>query len=127
MSEEKPQIEILDESLDVPAEQDQFSQQDQRQVGIKLGYVVGVDDQDELLFQIMGPRTDLLNLLGLHRYAEDQIEQIKNANLRAGWPVLAQQLDAIASQIKVITQTLSVIEEKIQESEANTLPDPSNT
>jgi hypothetical protein len=52
--------------------------------GCKIAYVVGVDKNNELFFEVSGENIELLQLLGLHQFAGDKISAVKNDRFMAG-------------------------------------------
>lgn len=74
---------------------------------LKVGYVVGLADDGNFVFDVFGKEKDLLSLLGLHAHADRRVNQIYNQTQMAGdtlvhevgkaLTVLNQKLDAALS------------------------------
>jgi len=43
---------------------------------IKIGYVVGLQEDDTLIFNIIGDSSGLINILGIHKYAEHRVKYL---------------------------------------------------
>jgi hypothetical protein len=71
------------------------------------GYVVGIKDTGEFVFEVLGESPGLVQLLGLHKYAEHRLEVAKDINQGYGTPLLAQQLSQVLSMMKVILNMLT--------------------
>lgn len=74
---------------------------------LKAGYVVGVNDKSELVFEILGKDIGLVEMLGLHEYANHRIDVMKDLNQGYGIPLLSQQLGQVGQMLQVMLNMLT--------------------
>ena len=51
---------------------------------LKIGYVVGLEENGDFLFELFGTDRRLVELLGLHKYASYRIDTIRNDKFLSG-------------------------------------------
>lgn len=74
---------------------------------ITSGYIIGIQPNGDLIFDILGQNTGIVQLLGLHTLAGQQINVMKDLKSNTGWPRLTKQLDSAIGMLKTILSTLS--------------------
>lgn len=94
---------------ETPPEQKIFNLSD-----LQLGYVIGVKEDGNFMFDIVGKQPTLVGLLGLHKFAESKIKNVLDANENQGDKLL---LD-VARTVAVLAQEMSKL--------ANSLKKPDN-
>jgi hypothetical protein len=104
--------------LETPAETPTAQQDEQPVAGegmeVKLpelhaGYLVGVQPDGKFVFQALGRCQGLVELMGLHKYAEHRLEIAKDVSQGYGYPALYQQNQQIAQSVQHITELLKVL------------------
>ena len=69
---------------------------------VEVGYVVGLKPDGAFVFEVLGDKPGLVQLLGLHKYAEHRLDVAKDINQGYGVPLLAQQLTQVQQILKVL-------------------------
>lgn len=64
---------------------------------IILGYAVGLKDDGSFVFELLGKQNGVIQLLGIHEYAERQVQILVDAQTGTGLPTIASMLDHIIS------------------------------
>jgi hypothetical protein len=72
---------------------------------IILGYAVGLRDDGNFVFELLGKQNGVVQLLGIHEYAERQIQMLVDAQTGTGLPTIANMLDHL---IELVTKNLTV-------------------
>lgn len=75
--------------------------------GMVCGYVVGLDEEGNLMFEVLGANPGLIQLLGLHTYAEHRLMIAKDVNQGYGVPLLAKQLENVQKTLSTILTMLT--------------------
>lgn len=106
MTEENQAIEEQEQN------QEQVEQEEQKGEVKELpqmscGYAVGVKHDGSFVFEILGDTPGLVQLLGLHKYADHRLTLAKEINQGYGFPVLAQQNAQLAEMLKVILNMMT--------------------
>lgn len=92
------------EQLETTAENQQQEQQTVSLNDLKAGYIVGLTDTGEFVFEIVGKDKGLMELLGLHSYAGFRIEKIRDLKEMSG--------DALVHEVgKAVSMTLNKLDE----------------
>ena len=86
MSEEVPQVELAQPSA--PVEQPK----------LVAGYLVGLNDQGNFVFELVSKDQSLLELLGIQKYAENRIQQVLDNKMNTG-DKLTLELGKIIAQL----------------------------
>ena len=66
---------------------------------IAFGYTVGLGENGKFIFKIHGKDPGLVELFGIHKYAEKQIELVSNVSQGYGIPVIMKQLNEILEKL----------------------------
>lgn len=69
---------------------------------IQCGYVVAIKQSGEFVFETLGTNCGLIQLLGIHKYAEHRLMLAKDINQKHGFPVVTQQLNEIGRMLQVL-------------------------
>ena len=69
--------------------------------------MVGLKPNGEFVFEIVGKDTGLVQLLGIHKYAEYKIGIIRDINQGYGMPLILKQTKDIGEILKVILNLLT--------------------
>ena len=77
---------------------------------LRMGYIVGVTEEGNFVFDIVGKSQGLLELLGLQKFAESKVKSVLDANQNQGdkllfevgktVTVLAQEVSKLVSMLK---------------------------
>jgi hypothetical protein len=70
-------------------------------------YIVGVKPDGGFVFEVLGDNPGLVQLLGLHKYAEHRLEVAKDINQGYGPALLSQQLGQVGQMLKVMLNMLT--------------------
>ncbi len=70
---------------------------------LRMGYVVGVTEDGNFVFEIVGKEQGLVELLGLHRFAESKINNVLDTNQNQGNKILFE----IGRTVTVLAQEVS--------------------
>lgn len=74
---------------------------------MSCGYVVGIDPEGNLTFEVLGNAPGLIQLLGLHTYAEHRLMIAKDVNQGYGIPLLATQLENVQKTLATVLTMLT--------------------
>ena len=100
----------------------------------KIAYIVGVDKDNQLFFDIMGTQVELLQLMGLHEFAGEKIKGIKDERFMSGdrlthevGKAVAFTNDKVAELLRVNGEGYKMLAKLISELNAaiNSTPPPS--
>jgi hypothetical protein len=72
---------------------------------IILGYAVGLRDDGNFVFELLGKQNGVVQLLGIHEYAERQVQMLVDAQTGTGLPTIASMLDHL---IELVAKNLPV-------------------
>lgn len=73
---------------------------------LDYGYVVGVKPDGQFHFEALGSNQGLVQLLGVHKYAEHRLSVATDINQQYGFPVLAQQVHQLTEMMKVLLNVI---------------------
>jgi hypothetical protein len=62
---------------------------------LKSGYVIGIGENDQFVFEILGSEPSVVDLLGLHKLAGDRIEARVDFQLGGETATILAKLDSI--------------------------------
>lgn len=103
MSEEK-----LGVTETEPVAQEEEVQQETKELPeMSCGYVVGIKPDGGFVFEIVGPEPGLVQLLGLHKYADHRLKLATDMNQGTGFPLVAQQQGQLSEMLRVILNMLT--------------------
>lgn len=91
------------------------TQEEEVQSPLVMGYSVGLQANGNFVFEILGERKGLVELLGIHAYATTQVEKVKSDATMTG-DRLSHELGAV---LNVLNQKLDAL---MQGQPANTTP-----
>jgi hypothetical protein len=69
---------------------------------LTVGYVVGVTETGDFVFEVLGDKPGLVQLMGVHQYANTRVQMLSDMNLGYGTPLLAGMLDNLQKMVKVL-------------------------
>lgn len=69
---------------------------------MKCGYVVGIQPDGEFVFEVMGEEVGLIELMGLHKYADHRLEVAKDISQAYGPALISQQIGQMNQMVKVL-------------------------
>lgn len=72
---------------------------------IRVGYVVGIDSNDNIVFDFVGSSPAIVELLGLHKVAEERIRTEMETGMNMGYPALSNSLNKIS---EILAQMLNM-------------------
>jgi len=93
---------------------------------LKIGYVVGLTQEDRFVFELFGVSKGLVELLGIHQHASRKVERVYDDQQMSGDRLLhevGRAVAAIAQRLDGLTGTtdgLVVPEETVEETSAVT-------
>lgn len=67
---------------------------------LAYGYVVGVNKEGGFVFNLLGDDKGIVQLLGLNKFAEKQIETLADSSLNQGLPLVLNALGQIYQKIE---------------------------
>jgi hypothetical protein len=73
---------------------------------IAFGYSVGVDTNGQFVFQLLGEDKGIVQLLGLNKFAETQLNSLMDANLRQGDTLLLEAISQVYKKLDQLQQLL---------------------
>ena len=88
-------------------QQEEVNQNNTATDDLVCGYVVGLKENNDFVFDVVGDNVGLVQLLGLHKYAEHRIEFAKDAQQGYGFPVVMRQLGQLLKAMEMLMQGLS--------------------
>lgn len=74
---------------------------------LEYGYVVGVQPDGGFVFQTVGAKQGLVQMLGVHQYAKHRLDVATDINQQYGYPLLAQQVHNLTEMVKVMLNMVS--------------------
>lgn len=69
---------------------------------MKCGYVVGLSQNGDFVFEVLGEQVGLVELMGLHTYADHRLHVALEINQSYGVPLLAGMLENTQKMLKVL-------------------------
>ena len=75
---------------------------------LRFGYTVGVRENGGFVFELHGEDKGVVQLLGLTRFAENQIERIHNIALKQGDALLNQGLALLFQELQAIKRAVGI-------------------
>lgn len=66
---------------------------------IVFGYAVGIKEDGELFFEIMGQAGGLIELLGLHTYAKECLDNIVATKIENNSSIIINKLDSLITLV----------------------------
>lgn len=88
-------------------QKDQGTDKDREELTLSVGYSIGVRTDGGLFFQLHGEKQGAVELLGLNKLAEKQINTIVDSNLEQGEPQIIQGLNSIYKELQGLKETLT--------------------
>lgn len=88
----------------------------QQQVNLKVGYVVGVKEDGKLMFDLAGSQAGLIELLGLHFYAGEQLKKLYGNKQMTGDAItieLANMIDKLGKMVETLDSKVAEINRKL--------------
>lgn len=76
---------------------------------LRMGYVVGITEDGNFVFDVVGKEQGLLELLGLQKFAESKIKNVLDANQNQGDKLLfevGKTVGALAQEVAKLVNTL---------------------
>lgn len=73
---------------------------------MRCGYIIGVRENDEIAFGILGTHPSVAELLGLHMIAGERVQAKADKKLSGKFTLLATMLDEIMGMIKQQSEPL---------------------
>lgn len=111
--EEQPELHLEEPTMEeAPAEEQQLSLND-----LAVGYVVGMDQQGNFIFQVVGQQPGLVELLGIHSFAGERVKDLFNAKQGKGDPLVNEVGKAVMALHQKVDQLLNVIAPKKPDNE----------
>jgi ATP-dependent 26S proteasome regulatory subunit len=104
MSEENDQVQNENEPVEAVTEESQSTEQQLQLADLKVGYVVGLTDDGNFVFDIFGKKKGLVEILGLHQHASLRVQVLYNQTQMSG--------DALVNEIG---KALSVLNQKLDQ------------
>ena len=86
---------------------------------LKSGYTVGYKENGDLVFEIHGEDTGLIQLLGLNEYARHRVEFVRDVNQGYGPAGIIKALNGLGSQV---AQLAKLVGQSLQKSSNIILP-----
>jgi hypothetical protein len=106
MSKRKPPVITEAEFTDPEESEDEVETSDEKT--LRFGYTVGVNDDGSFVFDLHGEDKGIVQLLGLTRFAEYQIERMHNIALKQGDALTNQGLALLFQELQAIKQALGL-------------------
>ena len=69
---------------------------------LSVGYVVGLTNSGDFVFEVLGEHPGLVQLMGLHQYAAHRVQIALEMNQGVGTPLLAGMLDNLQKMVNVL-------------------------
>lgn len=79
---------------------------------LKVAYVVGLTEDGNFVFDVVGQKKDLLSLLGLHEHASRQVNKIYNGSQMSGDALVHEVGKGIAVLNQKVDAVLGVVAPK---------------
>jgi hypothetical protein len=76
---------------------------------MRFGYTVGVKEDGSFIFDLHGEEKGVVQLLGLTKFAENQINRIQDIALKQGDALLNQGLALIFQEIQVMKRAMGLV------------------
>ena len=74
---------------------------------LKVGYVVGVGEDDEIVFEVIGSQPGLIEVMGCHAFAEHKISLMRDLLQDCGTPLMKKGLNSIGKLQTTIIELLT--------------------
>lgn len=84
---------------------------------LRMAYVVGIKPDGDFVFQLFGQSQGLVELLGLHEYAERQVNAVVNDRQLKGDRLVHEVGKAVALLAQKVDQTLLALSPKSPDNE----------
>lgn len=78
---------------------------------LKYGYTVGVDEEGKFVFQLHGKEKGFVELLGLTKFAEQQINTLMDSTLGQGLPRVNAGLAMLNGKLEEILERMNAQED----------------
>jgi len=118
LSENTIQGEVTVQSSDAVVELDVKEEPDTppvtEETKLQFGYTVGVKEDGGFLFELHGEEKGVVQLLGLTKFAENQIDRIHDIALKQGDALLNQGLALIFQEIQVMKKAMGLSTDESQ-------------
>lgn len=95
------------EDLQEENNSDQSEQKSLSSEDLSCGFIVGVRDNGDLVFEVLGKQAGLVQLLGLLSFAQYKVELIRDMSQSTGFPVLAAQQHQALEHVKIILKMMT--------------------
>jgi len=118
--EEEVQLIISPEDIPEPEDQEMFDGEEQlpeeptttepeakSEEELQYGYVVGLSAKGDLVFKPVGSNPGLVELLGLHRYADHRLLQYVQQGEGGGLVAINERLGKLTQAIQFLVQLIS--------------------
>lgn len=80
------------------------------EVELEHGYVVGLDKDGKFVFQLLGKKSGLVELLGIHQYANRQVDRLVDSQMNNNSAFVSNLVEQCYRDLK---QTLSKIQDSL--------------
>lgn len=97
----------LRQEVKQPEQKESFSSQPQEEVEFRFGYTVGVDTEGKFVFHLLGNDRGFVQLLGLTKFAEQQISTLMDANLGQGLPRINAGLAVLNAKLEELLKRMN--------------------
>ena len=104
MSEVTPLEQLAAEPVGDDKQQKQVSLDD-----IKVGYIVGLTKSGDFVFDVLGQEKGLVEVLGIHKYADLRVEQLVDTSQMVGDRLVAEVGRAVAALHQKVDDITKVI------------------
>jgi hypothetical protein len=88
------------------------TQQQGQQIGLndlKVGYVVGLTEDEKFVFEVVGKKPNLAELLGLHKHAETKLEVVYSQAQFVGDAVTVRVGEMVGELTKQVAELQKLI------------------
>lgn len=66
---------------------------------LKVGYLIGIDQNNNTFFEIIGSQPDMVALLGLHKIAELKLQLVLEGQTNTGSALILKTLQSISNHL----------------------------
>jgi hypothetical protein len=80
-------------------------QEEKAQEELRYGYIVGLKEDGNFVFELIGKQKGLVELLGLHRYAEKKVMQLLDVTQGSG-DALIQEVGKLIGRLGARLETV---------------------
>jgi hypothetical protein len=80
---------------------------------LKIGYVVGITQEGQFLFEMLGENKGLVELLGIHQHAAHQVNRIYGEQQMSGDRLIHEVGRAVASIVQKLDDGSKIKEEDV--------------